>query len=148
MNGMFILIISFFRCVVRCDSFLCHSFLDVFLMWNSIIFWCDLILVFHDLVIVGDLFDLLFICLLFDCFAMSIIFHILGFFHEYFIQFIYDLFIIKVLWDFVVQMSGWIEICSHFVWFSGRNYRVKFIIWIRIGVSLLVVNMLCLFFGI
>ncbi|KAL4190608.1 hypothetical protein AMTRI_Chr07g25570 [Amborella trichopoda] len=115
----------------------------MFFAWNSNMFGCDLILNFHDLLIVGDLVDLLFICLLL-------------FFHEYFIQFIHDLFIIsayfflciffeisssdkliRLLWvDSVVQMSGWIEICPPLVWFSRINYCVTFILWIRVSVLL------------
>ncbi|KAL4179249.1 hypothetical protein AMTRI_Chr13g86350 [Amborella trichopoda] len=197
---LFILFFFFFCCLVRCDFFSLfrgavhmpllryHYFLNVFLGWNSIVFWCDLILFFNDLLLVGNFVDLLFICLLFDCVAISVIFHILGFFYEYFIQFIHDLFIIiahfflctffkkknssmdklishlfcsiifvvnycycyvELLWvDSVVQMSGSIEIRSPFVWFSRRNYHLNIILWIRVGFSLPVVDMLALFFGI
>ncbi|KAL4179847.1 hypothetical protein AMTRI_Chr13g122160 [Amborella trichopoda] len=117
-------------------------------------FWCILILVFHDLLIVGNLADLLFIYLLFDCFAISVIFHILGFFYRYLIQFINDLFIIIAhfflctSFEISAMDNDSIEICSPFVWFSRRNCCVNFILWIRVGVSLPVVDMLYLFFGI
>ncbi|KAL4180170.1 hypothetical protein AMTRI_Chr13g123870 [Amborella trichopoda] len=116
-------------------------------------FSCDLILVFHYLLIVGNLVDLLFLCPLLDCFAISVIFRILRFFDVYFIQYIHDSLVlifsyalffkicamdkliselfcsiifvanygyyyVELLWvDYVVQMSGWIEICSPFVLF-------------------------------